>query len=135
MRWHGERKVEKGLIRHRADSEARQEFDINFPDFAQDVRNVRLGLATDGFNTFRAAALSHSTWPIVLMPYNLLPSLCMNKEFNILAMLISGPKSLGKCLNVFMQPLIDELIMLWNTGAVTFDRHIRSSFNMKAAVM
>ncbi|CAM8982970.1 unnamed protein product [Rhodiola kirilowii] len=135
MRWHGERKVKKGLIRHPADSEAWKEFDINFPDFAQDVRNVRLGLATDGFSPFRAAALSHSTWPIVLMPYNLPPSLCMKKEFNILAMLISGPKSPEKCLNVFMQPLIDELNMLWNTGAVTFDRHIRSSFNMKAAVM
>ncbi|CAM8918521.1 unnamed protein product [Rhodiola kirilowii] len=125
----------KGLIRHPADSEAWKEFDINFPDFAQDVRNVHLGLATDGFNPFGAAALSHSTWPIVLMPYNLPPLLCMKKDFNILAMLISGPKSPGKCLNVFMQPLIDELNMLWNTGAVTFDRHIRSSFNMKVAVM
>ncbi|CAM8987392.1 unnamed protein product [Rhodiola kirilowii] len=135
MRWHGERKVKKGLIRHPADREAWKEFDINFPDFAQDVRNVRLGLATDGFNPFGAAALSNSTWPIVLIPYNLPPSLCMKKEFNILAMLISGPKSPGKCLNVFMQPLIDELNMLWNTGAVTFDRLIRSSFNIKAAVM
>ncbi|CAM8892652.1 unnamed protein product [Rhodiola kirilowii] len=103
MRWHGERKVKKGLIRHPADSEAWQEFDKFFSDFAQDVRNVHLGLATDGFNPFRAAALSHNTWPIVVMPYNLPPSLCMKKEFNILTMLISGPKSPSKCLNVFMQ--------------------------------
>ncbi|CAM8887197.1 unnamed protein product [Rhodiola kirilowii] len=32
MRWHGARKVKKGLIRHPADSEAWKEFDINFPD-------------------------------------------------------------------------------------------------------
>ncbi|CAM8990859.1 unnamed protein product [Rhodiola kirilowii] len=50
MRWHGERKVKKGLIRHPADSEAWQDFDKKIPDFAQDVRNVHLGLATDGFN-------------------------------------------------------------------------------------
>ncbi|CAM8948489.1 unnamed protein product [Rhodiola kirilowii] len=135
MRWHGERKVKKGLIRHPVDSEAWQDFDKKIHDFAQDVRNVRLGLATDGFNLFGAAALSHSTWPIVVMPYNLPPSLCMKKEFNILTMLISGPKSPGKCLNVFMQPLIDELNMLWDTGVLTVDRYVSSSFNMRAAVM
>ncbi|CAM8909852.1 unnamed protein product [Rhodiola kirilowii] len=135
MRWHGERKVEVGLMRHPADSEAWQDFDKNFPDFAKEIRNVRLGLATDGFNPFGAAALSHSTWPIVVMPYNLPPSLCMKKEFNILAMLISGPKSPGKCLNVFMQPLIDELNILWDTGVLTYDRHDGSSFHMKAAVL
>ncbi|CAM9003686.1 unnamed protein product [Rhodiola kirilowii] len=59
----------------------------------------------------------------------------MKKEFNILAMLIFGPKSSGKCLNVFMQPLIDELNMLWDTGVLTFDRHDSSSFIMRAAVM
>ncbi|CAM8975732.1 unnamed protein product [Rhodiola kirilowii] len=135
MRWHKERKVKNGLIRHPADSEAWKEFDQKYPDFAQDSRNVRLGLATDGFNPFGAASLSHSTWPIVVMPYNLPPSMCMKKEFNILAILISGPKSPGKCLNVFMQPLIDELNILWETGVCTFDRHERSTFNMKAAVI
>ncbi|CAM8944143.1 unnamed protein product [Rhodiola kirilowii] len=64
MRWHGERKVEEGLIRHPADSEAWHDFDKKFPDFSRDNRNVRLGLATDGFNLFGAATLSHSTWPI-----------------------------------------------------------------------
>ncbi|CAM8953733.1 unnamed protein product [Rhodiola kirilowii] len=61
MRWHGERKVKEGLIRHPADSEAWQDFDKNFSEFSKDIRNVRLGLATDGFNAFGAAALSHST--------------------------------------------------------------------------
>ncbi|CAM8959386.1 unnamed protein product [Rhodiola kirilowii] len=135
MQWHRERKVKNSLIRHPADSEAWKEFDKNYPDFAQDSRNVSIGLATDGFNPFGAAALSHSTWPIVVMPYNLPPLMCMNKEFNILAMLISGPKSPGKCLNVFIQPLIDELNILWETRVRTFDRHERSIFNMKAAVI
>ncbi|KAL9679938.1 hypothetical protein QQ045_017809 [Rhodiola kirilowii] len=59
----------------------------------------------------------------------------MKKEFNILAMLISGPKSPRKCLNVFMQPLIDELNTLWEIGVPTFDRHDGSTFKMKAAVI
>ncbi|CAM8968300.1 unnamed protein product [Rhodiola kirilowii] len=137
MRWHMERKIEEDesdLI-HPVDGEAWQNFNMEFPEFASESRNVRLGLATDGFNPFGVAGLSHSTWPIVVMPYNLPPSMCMKKEFNILAMLISGPTSPGKCLNVFMRPLIDELKMLWDTGVVTFDRHSGSSFVMRAAVM
>ncbi|CAM8978331.1 unnamed protein product [Rhodiola kirilowii] len=80
MRWHGERNVEEGLIRHPADSEAWHNFDKKFPDFSRDIRNVLLGLATDGFNPFGAADISHSTWAIVVMSYNLPPSLCMKKN-------------------------------------------------------
>ncbi|CAM8940220.1 unnamed protein product [Rhodiola kirilowii] len=135
MRWHRKRKVKNGHIRHPADGEAWEEFDKKYPDFARDARNVRLGLATNGFNPFGVAGLSQSTWPIVVMPYNLPPSMCMKKEFNILALLISGPKSPSKCLNVFMQPFIDELNILWDTGVLTFDQHGRLTFNMKAAVI
>ncbi|CAM8928535.1 unnamed protein product [Rhodiola kirilowii] len=136
MRWHAHRRTSNdGIIRHPADGKAWQDFNKEFPSFASEIRNVRLGLSTDGFNPFGAAGLSHSTWPIVVMPYNLPPSMSMKKEFNILTMLISGPKSPGKCLNVFMRPLIDELNTLWNEGVVTFDRYDGSSFLMKAAVI
>ncbi|CAM8947796.1 unnamed protein product [Rhodiola kirilowii] len=137
MRWHVERRATEGdtdLI-HPVDGEAWHNFNKDFPSFANEIRNVPLGLSNDGFNPFDVSGLSHSTWPILVMPYNLPPWMCMKKEFNILAMLISGPNSPGKCLNVFMRPLIDELKILWNTGVVTFDRHSGSSFLMKVAVM
>ncbi|KAL9687763.1 hypothetical protein QQ045_032170 [Rhodiola kirilowii] len=136
MRWHAVRKVNVDeYIRHPADGESWKTFDKDYPEFASEIRNVRLGLATDGFNHFGASGLSHSTWPIVLIPYNLPPHICMKKEMNILSMLISGPKSPGKCLNVFMRPLIDELKELWEQGVCTYDRHDGSSFTMKAAVL
>ncbi|CAM8907761.1 unnamed protein product [Rhodiola kirilowii] len=123
MRWHAVRKVNVDeYIRHPADGESWKTFDKDYPEFASEIRNVRLGLATDGFNPFGASGLSHSTWPIVLIPYNLPPHICMKKEMNILSMLISGPKSPGKCLNVFMRPLIDELKELWEQGVCTYDR-------------
>ncbi|KAL9668370.1 hypothetical protein QQ045_002751 [Rhodiola kirilowii] len=71
----------------------------------------------------------------MVIPYNLSPSMCMKKEFTILALLISGPKSRGKCLNVFMQPLIDELNYLWDTGVVTYDRYEKSTLTMKVVVI
>ncbi|CAM8953593.1 unnamed protein product [Rhodiola kirilowii] len=136
MRWHTNRnETDPEYIRHPAEGESWKNFDKEFPEFASEIKNVRLGLATDGFNPFRASGLSHSTWPIVLIPYNLPPHICMKKEFNILSLLISGPKSPGKCLNVFMRPLIDELKVLWDEGCCTFDRHVGSPFIMKAAVM
>ncbi|KAL9675953.1 hypothetical protein QQ045_004162 [Rhodiola kirilowii] len=122
-------------IRHPADGEAWKKFDSDFPEFASEIRNVQLGLSTDDFNPFGASGLSHGTWPIIIVPYNLPPHICMKKELNILCLLISGPKSPGKCLNVFMRSLIDELKSLWDEGAYTFDRHDGSTFIMKAAVM
>ncbi|KAL9688571.1 hypothetical protein QQ045_032994 [Rhodiola kirilowii] len=136
MRWHTERNVDDSdYIRHPADGESWQTFDKEFPDFANEKRNVRLGLATDGFNPFEASGLSHNTWSIVLIPYNVPPHVCMKKELNILCMLILEPKSPENCLDVFMRPLIEELKMLWEDGVYTFDRNDGSSFIMKATVM
>ena len=39
-------------LRHPAEGEAWKDFDKEFHEFARDARNIRLGLATDGFNPF-----------------------------------------------------------------------------------
>ncbi|XXG77965.1 hypothetical protein AAC387_Pa08g2009 [Persea americana] len=58
MRWHSEKRVDDGIARHPADSVEWKEFDKKYPEFAQETRNVRLGLATDGFNPFEAKAFN-----------------------------------------------------------------------------
>lgn len=57
-------------MRHPRDSQAWKTFDSLHPEFAADPRNVRLGLATDGFNPFGAMSISYSIWPVILIPYN-----------------------------------------------------------------
>ncbi|XP_062116190.1 uncharacterized protein LOC133830269 [Humulus lupulus] len=53
MRWHKEECVDtEGVLRHPADAEVWKDFDRQYPDFAKESRNVRLGFATDGFNPF-----------------------------------------------------------------------------------
>ena len=47
--------------------------DTQFSWFSQDPRNVRLGLATDGFNPFGTMSTHYSMWPVVLVPYNMPP--------------------------------------------------------------
>ena len=52
MKWHHEKCVNDGVLRHPAYCEARKKFDQIHESFAMDPLNVRLGLATDGFNPF-----------------------------------------------------------------------------------
>lgn len=70
MRWHEDGRVNDGILRHPADSPAWKTFDYLHPSFSSDPHNVRLGLASDGFNPFKTMSTVYSTWPIVVMPYN-----------------------------------------------------------------
>ncbi|XP_074360362.1 uncharacterized protein LOC141700518 [Apium graveolens] len=79
--------------------------------------------------------LSHSTWPIVLVNYNLPPWLCMKQENLILSTLISGPDSPKNSIDVFMQPLIAELKELWEVGVNTYDALADEDFNLRARVL
>jgi len=54
---------------HPADGEAWQDFDRQYPDFAEEARNIRLGLATDGFNPFGNMNTKYSMWPVIVVPY------------------------------------------------------------------
>ncbi|KAI9200519.1 hypothetical protein LWI28_009378 [Acer negundo] len=94
MKWYVEGRTDDGVLRHPIDSSAWKEFDKENLDLSFDSRNVRLGLASDGFNPFRTMSASHSTWPVVLIPYNLPPWIYMKQPFFMLSMLIDGPRDL-----------------------------------------
>ncbi|XP_019267635.1 PREDICTED: uncharacterized protein LOC109244921, partial [Nicotiana attenuata] len=135
MRWHHEERNKDGVLRHPAYSEAWKNFDSKYPEFAGDPRNVHLGLASDGFNPFGTMRTVHSTWPVILMPYNLPPWMCMKQEFFILSLLIPGPKAPGNNIDVYLQPLIEELNELWDVGIETYDASAKEIFQMRAALM
>ena len=109
--------------------------DVNYPDFASEIRNIGLGIAADGFSPFRTMNQSHSTWPIVLVNYNLLPWICMKQENLILSTLISGSNSPSNSIGVYMQPLVAELKELWSTGITTYDTMSDPNFNLRAGVL
>ena len=68
-----------------------------------------LGLASDGFNPFGNMSISYNMWPVVLIPYNLPPWMCMKKTFFMLSLLIPGPTTPGNDIDIYLQSLIDEL--------------------------
>ena len=77
MKWNVNGCMRGEMMRHPVDSLAWKNFDKNHPSFAQEPRNVRLGLASDGFNPFGNMSFSYSMWLGVLISYNLLPWMCM----------------------------------------------------------
>ena len=120
MTWHHDRVVVEGQLSHPADGNEWKQFDRRFPRFAKEIRNVRIGLASDGFDPFRDAhAREYTVWPVIVVVYNLLPSMCTKAPHMIMPFLIPGPSDSTKDFHVYHRPLIDELKMLWHTGAET----------------
>ncbi|KAF8680006.1 Transposase family tnp2 [Rhizoctonia solani] len=77
----------------------------NFQDLA-------LGFALDGFSLFKRRRKGNSTaWPLILVNYNLAPSIRTHLENVICVGVIPGPKQF-KDLNSFLIPLLEELLEL-----------------------
>ena len=95
---------------HPVDGEAWKEFDNKHGDFVADPRNIKLGIATDGFNPFGNMSTSYSMWLVFVVPYNLPPWACMDQSNFMMSLLIPGPESPGKDFDVFMEPLVEELL-------------------------
>jgi hypothetical protein len=135
MRWHkdGERENKEVMV-HPSDSDAWKALDNFDLEFAWDVRNVHIGLTTDGFTPFDDNASSYSCWPVFTVPYNLPPSLCMKYEFMFLCLVVPGPNYLGPKLNVMLKPLIDELKELWNR-VEAYDSHKKQKLTLRAAYL
>ncbi|GJS03510.1 hypothetical protein Tco_0320018 [Tanacetum coccineum] len=88
--------------------------------------------------SIRSANLSqsYSMWPVILITYNLPPWLCMKESSFMLTLLIPGPKSPGKDIDVYLRPLIDDLKDLWaKPGVETIDVATGLKFNMRAMVL
>ncbi|CAN6544560.1 unnamed protein product [Malus baccata var. baccata] len=111
MRWHAIECPKHEFMRHPSDSPTWKHLDNLYPDFVSEIRNVRLGLASDGFNPFGKMRNDHG--PVVLSVYNLPPWMCMKQPNLLLSLLIPRPRSPGKKIDVYMCPLIDELNELW----------------------
>ncbi|XP_021737381.1 uncharacterized protein LOC110703896 isoform X2 [Chenopodium quinoa] len=104
-----------------------------YKEFFADPCSVRLGLASDGFNPYRLMNTNYSTWPVVLIPYNLPPWICMKSSSFIFSLIIPGKYSPGIDIDVYLQPLIHELKLLWK-GVHAFDAYSRENFKLQAAL-
>ena len=135
LTWHSNHKSQDGKMRHPVDSLAWDLIDRKWSSFASDPRNLRLGLAADGFNPFANLSSTYSCWPVMLVTYNLPPWLCMAKDNVMLTLLIPGPKQPGNNIDVYLEPLVDDLKELWSNGVEAYDAASNSKFILKAILM
>ena len=58
--------------------------------------------------------------------------MCMKRKFIMMPVLIQGPKRPGNDIDVYLRPLVEELLQLWNGNSVrTWDEHRQEEFNLK----
>jgi hypothetical protein len=107
--WHQSNDVMDEAMVHPLNGGVWKHFNSVHPQFSLKIRNVRLGLCSNGFNPFRSFFALDSCWPVILMIYNLPPEMCISSKFMFLSMVIPDPNSPGQNIDVCLQPLIDEL--------------------------
>ena len=124
MRWHKKECKQDQILRHPADGSQWRNVDREFPDFDMDPRNIRFGLSTDGMNPFGEWGSGHSTWPVTLCMFNLPSWLCMKWKYMMMPVLTQGPKQPGNDIDMYLTPLVDELLLLWkNEGVRVWDEY------------
>jgi len=100
MTWHHSNGIPK-VLWHPSDDETWKHFDQVYLDFAADLRNVRLGLYSDGFTPYiQASTKPYSYWPVI-------------KSYMLLTCLIPGLSNPNANIDMFLQPLIDDLKSVW----------------------
>jgi hypothetical protein len=135
LTWHDDKRTKDGNMRHPADSPAWKLVDYKWPEFASDPRNLRLALAADGINPHSSLSSRYSCWPVILVTYNLPPWLCMKRKFMMLSLLISGPKQPGNDIDIYLEPLIDDLKTLWEGVNEVYDAYRQEYFTLRAVLL
>ncbi|KAL1321193.1 hypothetical protein AAHE18_14G110700 [Arachis hypogaea] len=135
MLWHHQNRRNDDVMTHPSHGEAWKHFDTKHPHFSSESRNVRLGICFDGFSPNVHFSTPYSCWPVIVTPYNLPAHMCMKDPFLFLTCIIPGKESLKAKIDVYLQPLIDELKELWDEGVLTYDIHSKRNFQLKAALM
>ena len=135
LTWHSDNRSDDGVLRHPCDSPNWKVIDNLSPQFSSDPRNLCLAIAADGINPHSSLSSRYSCWPAIMVTYNLPSWLCMKRKFMMLTLLISGPKQPGVDIDVYLQPLIDDLKTLWNDGVNVYDAHKEEHFNLRGVLL
>jgi hypothetical protein len=85
-------------------------------------------------NPFAERSSKHSTWPVILTIYNLSPWLMQKQKYLLLTIHISGPTQPGVDMDIFLEPLMEDMKILWETGNQILDEYRKESFTLRAII-
>ena len=120
------------MLHHPVNSSQWKKINNLYPKFGKEARNHRLGLANDGMNLYGSLSTQHSSWPVLLVIYNLPPWLCMKRKYMMFSMMISGLRQPGNDIDVYLNPLIEDLTNLWDERVLVFDGFRNETFHLHA---
>ena len=118
MSWHSSHRSIDGKWRLATNTPTWRHIDDTWPSFKEKLRNLKLGLGMDGVNLFGFKSTTYSVWLVVVVNYNLPPFMAIKNGHLMLSLLILG-KHKVKNVDVYLEPLIDELEELWRGIEVT----------------
>jgi hypothetical protein len=85
-------------------------------------------------NLFDERSSKHNTWPVNLTTYKLPPWLMQKRKYLLLTILIFGPTQPGVDMVVFLEPLMEDMKILWETGVEILDECRKESFTLRAII-
>nr|GEW34163.1 hypothetical protein [Tanacetum cinerariifolium] len=129
-RWKVDNKTHK--VYETIPAKAWRTIDEKFLKIAKDPRNLRLGISADGVDV-NSGTTHHNVWPVLSVIYNLPLWLCIKRMFIMLSVLISGYSR--NDIDVFLEPLVDDLHTLFKTGVDTYDASTKENFSLRAVVL
>ena len=135
LTWHENKRIRDGKLHHLANSLAWQLIDKKWPNFAQELRNLRLALSSDEINSHSTFSMTYSYWPVTLITFNRLLWLCIQRKLMILSLLISSPKQPRINIDVYLAPSIEDFETLWDVDIDMFDVYRKQTFNLQAVLM
>jgi hypothetical protein len=91
-------------------------------------------LGTDGMNPFGQNRTVHSTWPVILTMCNLPTWLCHKRKYLMFSILTQGPKQAVIDIDVFLEPLMEDMPKLHNEGVHMWDQYQQKYFTFYAII-
>ena len=117
LRWHSKEHKKDTIMRHpTVGKDWRTVNTMFYKNIGGEVRHLWFALSIDGMNPLDQVRSNHSIWPVTLCIYNLPPWVCMKQLYIQMPLLIQRPRQPGNDINVFLEPVIDELVEMFEKG-------------------
>jgi hypothetical protein len=126
MTWHkNEKRYNPNKMVHASNGEAWKHFDAIHHEKAKEARNVRVVLAIDEFNPYGMSAAPHTCWPVFVIPINLPPGVCIQRQNIFVSLIIPDTRGIKWCHTRFWK--VNRMRTMYVPGSET---HVHSDYIM-----
>ena len=84
LTWHAQEREFGGKMCHPSYSPSWKLIDHKWANFGGEPRNLRLAILVDGINLHSSLSSRYSSWPVIMIVYNLPPWLCMKRIYVVI---------------------------------------------------